>query len=95
MSAFLIFIRERLRDPDLFNAYAAEARTTVPGHDVKLLAMNGDHLTLEGAEVEGVLILQFDNIAAARAWYESPAYSAVREKRHLSADYRVIVTAGV
>jgi uncharacterized protein (DUF1330 family) len=95
MPAFVIFVRERLRDPDLFQTYAVEARSSVAGHDVRLLAMNGESVAVEGADTGGVVIMQFKDMAAAMAWYTSSAYSTARTKRHLSADYRVIITQGI
>lgn len=95
MPAFIILIRERMRDPEIFKTYAAEARSTVAGHDVKLLAMNGECLAVEGANTDGVVIMQFNDMTAAKAWYDSSAYREARIKRHLSADYRVIITQGI
>ncbi len=94
MTAFIIFIRERLRDAELFEQYAVDAVATVSGHDVKLLAKNGKCVTLEGAEAAAVLILQFSDFASAKAWYESPAYGTVRKYRQQSADYRIIMVEG-
>jgi uncharacterized protein (DUF1330 family) len=31
-------------------------------------------------------------MAAARAWYDSPAYVEARQHRHLGSDYRVVIT---
>jgi uncharacterized protein (DUF1330 family) len=95
VAAFVIFIRERLRAADVFQAYATEARASVSGHDPRLLAFNGKCLTLEGPETQAVFVLQFSTVEAAMAWYDSPAYVAAREKRHLSADYRILIAEGI
>jgi uncharacterized protein (DUF1330 family) len=34
-------------------------------------------------------------MAAARAWYDSPAYQAAVKHRFLGADYRVFITEGL
>jgi uncharacterized protein (DUF1330 family) len=34
-------------------------------------------------------------MAAAKAWYDSPAYAAARQMRHQAADYRVILVEGI
>ncbi len=42
---------------------------------------------LEGAEVQGVVILEFPTVAESKAYYESPAYREAREHRFKAADY--------
>jgi uncharacterized protein (DUF1330 family) len=49
---------------------------------------------LEGPAAEGVAILRFPDMAAARAWYDSPAYRQAREHRQLGADYRMLLVEG-
>ena len=51
--------------------------------------------SLEGAPVEGVVILEFPTFAEARAWYDSDAYKAARKHRFLGADYRALIVEGV
>ena len=50
---------------------------------------------LEGAAVEGVVILEFPTFDEAKAWYDSPAYREVREHRYKGADYRAVIVQGV
>ena len=45
--------------------------------------------------MEGAVILRFPDMAAARAWYESPAYQEARKTRFQSADYRVFLVDGI
>jgi uncharacterized protein (DUF1330 family) len=94
MSAYAIMIRERMKDAEEFAAYgklAGQART----EDLKALAFYGPHQVAEGDPVEGVVLLEFPNMAAARAWYDSPAYQAALTHRLKGADYRVIFVEGL
>jgi uncharacterized protein (DUF1330 family) len=50
---------------------------------------------LEGAPIEGAVIVEFPTIEAAKAWYDSPAYKEAREHRFKGADYRVFITEGM
>lgn len=68
---------------------------TFAGHQVTRRANHGAFETLEGAAMESVVITEFPSIEAARAWYDSPAYSEVRRLRHLAADYRAFIVEGV
>ena len=59
------------------------------------LAAYGRHEVVEGATVEGVVILQVPTFEEAKAWYDSPAYREAREHRHLGADYRAVIVEGL
>ncbi len=91
MAAYVIFTRERTRNPEALAAYGKEARGTMAGHDVKPLVAYGKFEVLEGAPIEGAVVLQFPTMEAAKAWYDSPAYRAARELRFKGADYRAVI----
>jgi uncharacterized protein (DUF1330 family) len=95
MSAYIVFMREKLRDPEEFKNYASCAGATMAGHSAKMRAVNGTFESLEGAPIEGAVIIEFPTMEAAKDWYESPAYREARLLRFKSADYRVFITAGV
>ncbi len=95
MSAYIIFTREKLRDAEEFGTYGKMAGTTLAGHEGKPLAFYGPCETLEGAAVEGVVVIEFPTMDAAKAWYDSPAYQEARTHRLLGADYRVVITQGL
>ena len=95
MAAYMILIREKLRDAEAMKRYAEGAGEARHGHDLKPLAFYGACETLEGAAADGVVVIEFPDRAAAKAWYESPAYAAAREHRFQGADYRVILVDGL
>lgn len=95
MPAYAIMIRDMMRDTEAFERYGALARAARPSEGVVALAFYGNAETLEGAPADGVVILKFETMAAAKAWYASPEYAAARQVRHQAADYRVIFVEGV
>ncbi|HZE97955.1 MAG TPA: DUF1330 domain-containing protein [Planctomycetota bacterium] len=95
MSVYAIFVRERLRDPKVIEAYDAKAGPSLAGHPVKVLAAYGGQETLEGAPIQGAVILEFPTMQAAKAWYDGPAYRDARQLRFQGADYRVFFVQGV
>jgi uncharacterized protein (DUF1330 family) len=95
MSAYVILIRERLHDEAEMTKYAEGAKAARGDHPITPLAFYGPHETLEGPDADGVVILSFPDMAAAKAWYDSPAYAEARKHRFLAADYRVIMVEGV
>jgi len=95
VAAYVIFIREKLRDSQTIEAYNDKAGPSLDGHPAKLLAAYGAIETREGATAEGVVLLEFPDLAAAKAWYDGPAYRAAREIRYKAADYRVLFFEGL
>jgi uncharacterized protein (DUF1330 family) len=75
--------------------YWAKIRATLEGRPIKILAAYGRHVTLEGPEVEGVVVAEFPTLEAARAWYDSPAYQEVAQHRFRGAIYRGLIVEGV
>lgn len=95
MAAYVVFTREKMRDQAEFDTYTALARTTTAGHEVKAHSVYGKCETLEGAPIEGSVIIEFPSMEAAKAWYDSPAYRAARAHRFAGADYRIFITEGL
>ena len=95
MAAYAIFIREKLRDPGVIQKYNEKAGPSLEGHPAKVLAAYGAIEAPEGAPSEGVVLLEFPTMAAAKAWYDGPAYREARKIRFQAADYRVLFFEGL
>jgi uncharacterized protein (DUF1330 family) len=95
MAAYLVAIRHRTRDPKELDMYSRLAPSTLQGHPVTMRARYGQHEVLEGSEIEGMVILEFPTIDAAKAWYDSPSYREVREHRLKGAEYSMVIVQGV
>jgi uncharacterized protein (DUF1330 family) len=95
MPAYIVFQRDSTIDQKELDAYMPLAMASGVGHPVKVLAAYGKQEVLEGAPVEGVVIVEFPSIEAAKNWYDSPAYRAAREHRFKGAKYRAVLVEGV
>ena len=95
MTAYAIFVRERTTDPDAMEKYRELAPRAREFHPLTPLAFYGEHEALEGPDAEGVAILSFPSMAAARAWYGSPEYQAALPNRIKGSESRVILVAGL
>lgn len=95
MSAYIVFMREKTLDRSELEAYWARVTPTLEGRPIKVLAAYGNHVTLEGPEVEGVVIAEFPTMQEARDWYDSPAYQEASQHRHRGAVYRGLIVEGV
>lgn len=95
MPAYAIFIRESTTDPEEMKTYGQLAGPTIASYKAQPLAAYGDLEVLEGPEVEGVVVVKFDSMDEARAWYHSDAYAAAREHRFKGAVYRGLLVQGL
>ena len=60
----MVFTRERMRDENEneYEIYKQKNRIAMEGHPIRARVLYGKHEVLEGAEVQGVVILEFPPI---------------------------------
>jgi uncharacterized protein (DUF1330 family) len=95
MAAYIVFTREKMRNPEEYERYKEKARPAAKGHPLKPLALYGKYEMLEGPGIEGAVILEFPSFEAAKTYYNSPAYQDAIKHRFLGADYRVFIVEGL
>lgn len=95
MSVLAIFIRDEMHDPAEFKIYSQKSGVARGDHPIKALAYYGAVEVLEGPPVDGVVVVQFPDMVAARAWYDSPEYQEAKVHRLKAADYRVMLVQGL
>ncbi|WP_130833457.1 DUF1330 domain-containing protein [[Erwinia] mediterraneensis] len=95
MTAYAIFIRDNTIDQQEMDTYSEMAGKARGDHPLTALVAYGDIEVLEGQDAEGVVLLQFPNMEAARAWYHSPAYQEAKTHRLKGANYRVMLVEGL
>lgn len=93
--AYVIFIRDGMKDPAEFALYGPKAAAARGDHKLTPLAFYGPLTVLEGPPAEGAVIIRFPSVAEARAWYDSPAYQEALRHRLKGADYRVMIIEGL
>jgi uncharacterized protein (DUF1330 family) len=81
MPTYLI-VNATITDQELLDAYHAVVGPTLAGHDVKVRVATDTAQTIEG-EPAGprVIVMEFPDEEAFRAWYDSPAYREVIDLR--------------
>lgn len=95
MTAYVVFTREHTTDEAELKLYAEKAGAARQGHAMTPLAHYGRIDMLEGAPIEGCVILSFPTMTEAHGWYDSPAYQAALKHRLKGSDYRVFIVEGV
>ncbi|UMB72105.1 DUF1330 domain-containing protein [Mycobacterium paraterrae] len=74
-------------------AYAKAAGGAMGG--VNVLAVDTKPTTLEGTwHGDQTVVLEFDSVEAAQAWYESDAYQAAAKLRQAAADCNAVIISG-
>jgi uncharacterized protein (DUF1330 family) len=76
MSAYIVFTRDKTTNQEELDVYDVKVKPTLGTFGMKPRAIYGKHKVLEGAEIEGMVIIEFPTFEEASAWYESPAYQA-------------------
>lgn len=95
MPAYVIFDIE-ITDPSGYEDYKVLAAPAVAQYGGKYLARGGAHETLEGDwKPNRVVVLEFESVARAKEWLDSPEYAPGRALRHKYARSKAIVVQGV
>ena len=95
MPAYVI-VRVDVTDMDTYKEYTKHTPATVEQYGGKFIVRGGDVTVLEGEnETRRVVILEFDTVEAATAWYHSPEYQSAKSIRVNAADAQFIVIDGV
>lgn len=95
MSAYLI-ARINVTDWDTYQEYMKLTPDIIASHNGRFISRGGELSTLEGEEESRrVVIIEFDSVEAAKAFYHSDAYQKAVQVRANAADAQFIVVGGV
>lgn len=93
MAKGYVILTEDIKDPEGMKAYGKAAGAAMGG--VKVLAVDAKPQVLEGNwHGHQTVVLEFESIEAAQAWYDSDAYRAARELRQAAADTNAVILSG-
>jgi uncharacterized protein (DUF1330 family) len=88
-----VILTEEIRDPEGMKAYGKAAGAAMGG--VKVLAVDAKPQVLEGNwHGHQTVVLEFESVEAAQAWYDSDAYRAARELRQAAATTNAVILSG-
>jgi len=90
-----VIFTEAIKDPSGMQAYFGAAAPTIGESGAAVLAVDGAPQVLEGEwHGDQTVILEFESVDAARAWYESAAYGEAKPLRQAAADTNAVIIAG-
>lgn len=77
MAAYVIADIEVL-EPEPLKAYQSRVPETLAPYGGRFLVRGGAHETIEGEwSAKRIVLLEFPDMASAKAWYASPAYQEI------------------
>ncbi len=96
MAAYFISDQQEVTDPDTLKTYTAGVMATVNQYGGKVIVRDSDPEGVEGDwNPKRVIILEFSDKAALKAWYDSPEYSDLLKLRLASARGNAMMVDGV
>ncbi|HUR24046.1 MAG TPA: DUF1330 domain-containing protein [Acidimicrobiales bacterium] len=92
---YVIFTEGPIQDQASMDAYGQKSFPSMMQAGGRLLVADDAPEVLEGAwGAARTVIIEFDSVDAARAWYTSPEYQASIPLRHAAADTEVVLMSG-
>ena len=95
MPAYVI-VETDVTDPAQYEQYKAASPAAIAAGGGRFLVRGGELAVLEGDwQPPRIVLLEFDDLAAVKRWYESEAYQAAKKLREGAASFRAIAVQGV
>ncbi len=96
MGAGYVIVEIDVQDPEGYEEYKAPAAATVIASGGRYLVRGGKTEVLEGDwQPKRIVVLQFDSVEQARAWYNSEEYQPLKAVRQRTTNTRMILVEGV
>ena len=91
-----VYIAEfEVTDPAGLKPYSARVQSTLDPFGGRFIKRGGAIAPLEGEAPKGMVMIAFDTMEKAQAWYDSPAYREIRPIRQRSAKTRAYIVEGL
>jgi len=95
MPAYVI-VETDVTDPEQYEQYKAASPAAIAAGGGRFLVRGGELAVLEGDwQPPRIVILEFEDLHAAKRWYESQAYQEAKKLREGAASFRAIAVQGV
>lgn len=95
MSAYVI-VEIEVTDPQVYEEYKRLAPASIAAYGGCYIARGGKTAVLEGDWTPSrLVILEFENLARAQAWWNSPEYAEAKAMRQRSANTHMVAIEGL
>jgi uncharacterized protein (DUF1330 family) len=94
MPAYVI-VETDVTDPEQYEQYKAASPAAIAAGGGRFLVRGGELAVLEGDwQPSRIVVLEFEDLEAAKRWYESQAYQEAKKLREGAASFRAIAVQG-
>ncbi len=91
-----IIVDVRVTNPEAYERYRAAVPATLAPYGGKFLVRGGRAENLEGDwQPNRIVVLEFDSVEKAEAWWSSQNYAAPKQLRQSAAVTKMIVVEGM
>lgn len=95
MSAYVI-VETDIHDPEQYERYKEASPGAVAASGGRFVVRGGEMAVLEGDwQPKRLVVLEFEDLDAAKRFYESPTYKEVKRLREGAADLNMVAVQGV
>ena len=95
MPAYVIADVREVRDQDALLEYRRRNTDAVAAHGGRFVVRGGEAELLEGAwDTVRMVVIEFPDMAAARAWWTSEEYEAIKELRRGASTTNIVLVDG-
>ena len=96
MPAYVIADVRAVRDRDALIEYRRRNTDAVANHGGRFVVRGGEAEVLEGAwDTVRMVVIEFPDAAAARAWWESEEYAPLKAMRREASDTNIVLLEGI
>ena len=93
MSAYVI-VEIEVENPQGYEEYIPLANESIAKHGGRFVVRGGKAEVWEGEWDDRIVVVEFESLGAARAWYFSDDYQAAAALRHQSSQGRMVAVEG-
>jgi uncharacterized protein (DUF1330 family) len=95
MPAYIIASATEARDQETLAEYRRRTTDSVAKHGGRFIVRGGEHEVLEGDwPAVRLVVIEFDDVDAARAWWDSEDYAPLKEMRRSASDTDIVLVEG-
>ena len=82
-------------DVPTMQKYGAKMPETLAPYNTQYVIRGGKTISLEGEPPKSIVMIQFESLEKAKAWYDSPEYQAIKPIRQSAAKGRLFLVEGI
>jgi uncharacterized protein (DUF1330 family) len=95
MPAYLI-VETDITDPEQYEQYKAASPGAIAAHGGRFVVRGGETAVLEGDwNPKRLVVVEFDDLEAAKRFYDSPEYQAAMKLRKGAANLNMVAVEGI